>query len=417
MKETNDLRGGLTHRVTTDPYERTGTAGPQQTMKKNGGLLGAAYTPRAKDVLSGRFIVPPFSVLNTREGFWQERKRQWISIGIQSEIGRGNNLLKYSDTILAVQRGDKAFAVTYHTGAPGALSKAMKKKGLTGNTSDIEAFAHRVRKRPVLAGQLARQAGPNGEGKSVYLHPQGDDDETVLGGTSVFDPVLCELVYRWFAPPNGTVLDPFAGGSVRGVVAGELGLQYVGVDLSERQLIENRKQVKAIGTIPEPLWLCGDSTELDTVLHPLFEDSEPDIEAKFDLLFSCPPYGDLEVYSEDPHDISTMTMEKFDEAYAKIIFDACRWLKDGAFAVFVVGDYRSKDGYYRNFPAKTVEAFAQAGLEFYNDIILLNATGSLPLRVGKQFNGSRKVGKCHQSVLVFSKGNPRDFVKGWGDVF
>jgi DNA modification methylase len=53
-------------------------------------------------------------------------------------------------------------------------------------------------------------------------------------GTSIFDPVLCELAYRWFSPPAGLVLDPFAGGSVRGIVAAKLGRRYVGVDLSGR---------------------------------------------------------------------------------------------------------------------------------------------------------------------------------------
>lgn len=31
---------------------------------------------------------PPFSVLNAREGWWQERKRQWLALGIKSELGR-----------------------------------------------------------------------------------------------------------------------------------------------------------------------------------------------------------------------------------------------------------------------------------------------------------------------------------------
>ena len=39
--------------------------------------------------LADRFGIPPFSVLNAREGWWQERKRTWIAIGIQSELGRG----------------------------------------------------------------------------------------------------------------------------------------------------------------------------------------------------------------------------------------------------------------------------------------------------------------------------------------
>lgn len=40
--------------------------------------------------------------------------------------------------------------------------------------------------------------------------------EVASTGTSIFDPVICEIAYRWFCPPGGTVLDPFAGGSVRG---------------------------------------------------------------------------------------------------------------------------------------------------------------------------------------------------------
>lgn len=39
--------------------------------------------------LAEAFGVPPFSVLNAREGWWQDRKRAWIDLGIQSELGRG----------------------------------------------------------------------------------------------------------------------------------------------------------------------------------------------------------------------------------------------------------------------------------------------------------------------------------------
>jgi len=39
--------------------------------------------------LADKFLVAPFSVLSAREGWWQDRKRQWIAIGIQSELGRG----------------------------------------------------------------------------------------------------------------------------------------------------------------------------------------------------------------------------------------------------------------------------------------------------------------------------------------
>ena len=45
--------------------------------------------PKGNGNLSDRFLIPPFSVLNAREGFWQDRKRAWIALGIKSEIGRG----------------------------------------------------------------------------------------------------------------------------------------------------------------------------------------------------------------------------------------------------------------------------------------------------------------------------------------
>lgn len=77
------------------------------------------------------------------------------------------------------------------------------------------------------------------------------------------------------------------------------------------------------------------------------------------------------------------------------------------FACFVVGDFRDQDGFYHGFPGDTVAAFHAAGARLYNDAILVTAVGSLPIRVGAQFEGSRKLGKTHQNVLVFCKGDPR----------
>jgi hypothetical protein len=45
----------------------------------------------ASQTLAERFGVPPFSVLDARQGYWQERKKAWLSLGIQSEIGRGGD--------------------------------------------------------------------------------------------------------------------------------------------------------------------------------------------------------------------------------------------------------------------------------------------------------------------------------------
>lgn len=61
---------------------------------------GNPGAPSGAGSLASRFGVPPFSVLNAREGWWQERKRAWLALGIRSELGRGGNLLRMSDTLL-----------------------------------------------------------------------------------------------------------------------------------------------------------------------------------------------------------------------------------------------------------------------------------------------------------------------------
>lgn len=238
---------------------------------------------------------------------------------------------------------------------------------------------------------------------------EGDIDGGMASGqtgTSIFDPVLCELAYRWFSPPDGRVLDPFAGGSVRGIVAGRLGRAYVGIDLSARQVAANRDQASICDGFTAPQWRVGDS------LAELKDDGL----GEFDFVFSCPPYFDLEIYSEDSQDLSTMTYDVFIVAYREIIRLAVSRLKPNRFACFVVGDVRDRKGNYRGFVRDTELAFEAAGAHLYNEAILVTAAGSLPLRAGRQFDVARKLGKTHQNVLVFLKGDAKMAVKAIGKV-
>ena len=277
--------------------------------------------------LADKFIVPPFSVLDQRQGYWQARRKAWLGLGIQSECGRPKNLLEFSNLL----------------------------------TKDYDA-------------------------------------------TSIFDPVLCEIIYTWFINGKGKILDPFAGGSVRGIVASILGHNYTGIDLSEQQIIANREQAAKICNSNKPEWIVGDSAEM---LDPLDSD--------YDLLFSCPPYFDLEIYSDSPNDLSAMKWDAFLSAYTAIINKSVSKLKEGGFACFVISDIRGKQGEYRNFLYETIGAFNRAGLKTYNYGILVGPIGSLPIRINKQWQGYRKLGRCHQDILVFYKGDIAK-IKGWNPI-
>lgn len=237
-------------------------------------------------------------------------------------------------------------------------------------------------------GLVAHRAAEKAGETTAY---QGQE----TSGTSIFDPVLCELAYRWFCPPGGAIVDPFAGGSVRGIVASVLGYPYWGCELRAEQVAANRAQAAEICGDPLPAWHIGDARGIVAVADG----------RAFDFLFTCPPYGDLERYSDDPRDVSTLPYADFLPAFNAIIAESCALLKPDRFACVCVGDFRDKRGNYQGFPGDTVAAFRAAGLALYNEAILVTAAGSLPIRAGKQFRASRKLGKTHQNVLVFVKGD------------
>lgn len=54
---------------------------------------GAGNRQSGMGSLAEKFGVPPFSVLNAREGWWQDRKRAWIALGLQAELGRGESMI------------------------------------------------------------------------------------------------------------------------------------------------------------------------------------------------------------------------------------------------------------------------------------------------------------------------------------
>lgn len=287
-----------------------------------------------RETLQEKFIVPPFSVLDTKQGYWQDRKDIWKKI-IKSDEGRDEALLGQG------------------------LKELAKKQGC----------------------------------------------ENTLTGTSIFDPVLCEILINWFCPAGGKVLDPFAGGSVRGLVSVLLGNEYTGIDLSEKQIKANIKNYKAIADrqdlngddLRTPKWINDDSRNIDLL-----------VKEKHDFLLTCPPYADLEVYSDDPRDISNMPYNEFRAAYKEILFKAADKLKDNAFVAIVVGEVRDKKGYYYNFVGDTVDVCRYAGLKYYNECILLNQIATGAMRADRQFNASRKVVKTHQNVLIFVKGNEKE---------
>ena len=213
---------------------------------------------------------------------------------------------------------------------------------------------------------------------------------------SIFDPTLCELMYKWFSPKGGNILDPFAGGSVRGIVAEEMGRNYTGIDLSQTQIEANRKQSS------KPNWIIGDSKT------KLF-----DLDGKYDFIFTCPPYYDLEIYTDNKYDLSNMDIDVFDNTLESILYQSSLKLKNNRFFGIVVSEVRNQSktgnysiGNYKGLVHKTIQMCEKHGLSFYNDMILFNSQHQASKVAKTYFDRNRKIPSVHQNILIFVKGNP-----------
>ena len=223
--------------------------------------------------------------------------------------------------------------------------------------------------------------------KSKYKH-----NGVMPTEVSILDPVLSEIIIKWFTPCEGAKLfDPFAGDTVFGYVAGALGYSFTGIELRQEQVDFNTERVEGL----DATYICDDGRNVKKHIEPESQD----------MLFSCPPYFDLEVYSDDPNDASNQdSYEDFIQLIDDAFSNAITRLKDNRFAVIVVGDIRDKKGAYYNFPNDVINIFRRNGLVLYNNIKLLTPYGTAQLRARKYMR-SRKTAHVYQDVLVFYKGD------------
>ena len=211
-------------------------------------------------------------------------------------------------------------------------------------------------------------------------------------GVSVTDPVLASIILTWFTPTGqSNIIDCFSGDTVIGYMSAKMGNNFVGIELRKEQCDLNNDRVENMSAF----YHCDDG---QNVLEYVAQDTQ-------DLLFSCPPYYDMEVYSDLPNDASNQeTYEDFIKIIRTAFSNSIKTLKDNRFAVIVASDMRDKNGYYYPFTTDIKDIFKDNGMGLYNDIILADPLTTAGIRARKVFN-NRKTVKVHQNVMVFYKGD------------
>lgn len=321
----------------------------------NGESSGATNSKPANASLNDRFIVPPFSILDTRKGYWQERKKKWRELIGDNGESRNDTLItspeiKYKDLYQRTRQHREELGISF---------KEYLDKYVPDDVKEREA------------------------------------SKVLSAGVSLLDPVMAEIVCRWFGQDKCKTFDCFAGDSVFGYVSAHLGNEFIGIELRPEQAQLNNERVEGMTA----RYINDDGQNVAQHIAPESQD----------LLFSCPPYFDLEKYSDLENDASNQdSYEDFIKILDNAFKAAVGCLKDNRFAVIVVGDVRDKStGFYYDFCGDIKRIFKEAGMPLYNEIILVETGASTALRAGRYME-SRKVAKMHQNILVFYKGKTKE---------
>lgn len=306
------------------------------------------------------FIIFPCSILDQSNSKWQERKKYWIKrLNINNNVNSREGKL-YKNVMTKYPKTYKCYLEFKH------------------KNNEQLSFKEFVEK---------------------FNPPEFEKDKQKIfaKGVSVFDPVLSELSCKWFSPYlGGKIFDCFAGDCFKGLVFALCGYEFTGIELRQEQVDDNINFCKKFLNL-NLKYICDDGQNVDKYLQ---EESQ-------DLLFSCPPYYNLEIYSNLPNDASNQKdycdfLKILDNAYSKSI----KILKDNRFAVIVVGNIRDKKGFYYNFINDIINIFNKNGMFLLNELILKEAISCRCFSSRLLFK-SRKIVKIHQNILVFYKGNPK----------
>lgn len=218
---------------------------------------------------------------------------------------------------------------------------------------------------------------------------RGDRRHGVNGGKcSVFNPHLAQMILSAYCPLNARIYDAFGGGGTRGYIATQMGHKYLGVEIREEEVQRLKEQMKEWGISFEIV--LGDSQTLKP-------------EGKFNFVFTCPPYYDLELYSNLENDLSNA---KTYQDYLKMLKDVMEniydCLEEDCFAVFVVGNFRNTKGELEHLNGDLIQLGKEIGFKLWDELIWMGASNVALTRCGK-FEVNRKSVRMHEYVVVLKK--------------
>ena len=208
------------------------------------------------------------------------------------------------------------------------------------------------------------------------------------GKCSIFNPQLAQMILAAYAPMNGKIYDPFGGGGTRGYIATKMGYDYTGVEIREEEYNRVLAQMKEWNLNFK--FILADSVK--------YRPNE-----SFDFIYTCPPYYDLEVYSDMEEDLSNApSYMEYLNMLQKVLKNCYDILKKDSFAVFVVGNFRNKKGELEHLNGDLITKAKEVGFKLWDELIWMGASNVALTRCGK-FEKNRKSVRMHEYIIILKK--------------
>ena len=236
---------------------------------------------------------------------------------------------------------------------------------------------------------LKKIINDNAQVRKTLNGSRSDRRNGVNGGKcSVFNPHLAQMILSAYAPLNGKIYDPFGGGGTRGYIATKMGYDYTGVELRKEEYNRVVEQMKQ--------WNINFNFILADSMQYLPNE-------KYDFIFTCPPYYDLELYSNLESDLSNAkSYNDYLLMLKKVINNCYKLLKENTLAIFVVGNFRNKNGELEHLNGDLIKLAKEVGFKLWDELIWEGASSVALTRCGK-FEKNRKAVRMHEYIIILKK--------------
>ena len=217
-------------------------------------------------------------------------------------------------------------------------------------------------------------------------------------GLSIFPYHLGETIVKFYSEPNETIFDPFMGHNSRMQIVFELGRNYIGYDISKEFMKENFKLRELL------LKRClNDGLEHNTI--DIYEKDSRQIDLKensIDMIFTSPPYWDLEFYGDEPNQLGyKKSYDLFLHGLKQVLQGCSKVLKPDHYCIFNVNDFR-KDGTFYSYHSDVIYLTKNMPLKIF-DTIIVDWGSSIASCFASQIDERKIAGKRHEYLLVFKK--------------